>query len=116
MEDKEFIAQLAQFNSLEQMLEVNKRLGEMLAAQQLSQASALIGKSVEARVPEGMGANGGDTLTGVVKAVMVQDGLPKLVVGTLALPLSAVLRVMQPAPPDAAAGTPSISGVSGTLL
>ena len=53
MEDKEFIAQLAQFNSLEQMQQLNKGMGNLAAAQVATQASALLGQQVMAR-----GANG----------------------------------------------------------
>ena len=51
MEDTEFVAQLAQFSSLEQLIETNKRL-EMLAISQSSLTSAaavdFIGREVEA--------------------------------------------------------------------
>lgn len=97
MEDKEFIAQLAQFNSLEQIIDVNRRLGDLLASQQLSQASALVGKRVEVRTPEGIGEAGTNKLEGLVASVLMIQGAPKLVIGSLAVPLSAVTRVTDPA-------------------
>src|SRR5438046_3133397 len=48
MDDQQFIAQMAQFNSLEQMQSVNKTLTSVLNAQQLASASAMIGKTIEA--------------------------------------------------------------------
>jgi hypothetical protein len=43
--NEEFIAQLAQFNSLEQMINLNKSFEQMLSLQQLTQASGFIGVS-----------------------------------------------------------------------
>lgn len=46
MEDKEFISQMAQFNSLEEMQNLNKNLAAQNEFAQLTQASSLIGKTV----------------------------------------------------------------------
>jgi flagellar basal-body rod modification protein FlgD len=62
MEDKEFIAQMAQFSSLEQMTNMAQdfsRLSGLLAS---GEAAGALGKSVEI-------AEGDRTVTGVVKAV-----------------------------------------------
>src|SRR6476646_2000288 len=48
MDDQQFIAQTAQFNSLEQMQTLNKTLTAVLDSQQLTEASGLIGKTVAA--------------------------------------------------------------------
>ena len=71
MEDKEFIAQLAQFNSLEQMQQVNTHLVDMLSGLSLGQASSLIGKEVEA-----------GQISGTVTAVTMSDGKAKLTLST----------------------------------
>ena len=88
MEDKEFIAQLAQFNTLEQMQQVNKNLVDMLTTQTISQASSLIGKLVVA------GAVGGK-----VTAVTMVNGQAQLIlkVGNehKQVSLSAVTRVLE---------------------
>ena len=68
LEDKEFIAQLAQFNTLEQMQQANTHLADMLTSQSLSQASAMIGLYVETA--------GG--VSGQVSAVKMVDGQPQL--------------------------------------
>ena len=51
VDDKEFIAQLAQFSSLEQMQNLNTNLQDMMVSQQkltaLAQATSMIGKIVE---------------------------------------------------------------------
>lgn len=71
MEDKEFIAQLAQFNALEQMQQVNTHLVDMLAGMSLGQASSLIGKQVEA-----------GQISGIVTGVAMADGKAKLTLNT----------------------------------
>ena len=77
MQDTEFLGQLTQYNQLEQSLETNERLGimtamqESLAAlQQMTQSAALIGKTVDYT-----DVVTGETHTGVVSAVRVEDGL-----------------------------------------
>lgn len=52
MEDKEFIAQMAQFSSLEEMQNLGKTLAAQADLGQLSQASSLIGKKVAVRTDE----------------------------------------------------------------
>jgi len=48
MDDKEFISQLAQFNSLEQMQNLNDSMSAFLELGQITRASSLIGKTVTA--------------------------------------------------------------------
>lgn len=72
MEDKAFIAQMAQFSSLEQMTNMAQdfaRLSGMLAS---GQASGALGRNVEL-------ADGDKTVTGVVKAVTRGD-VPQVLV------------------------------------
>src|SRR6056297_2397837 len=47
MEDKEFIAQMAQFSSLEQMNNMNQNFNKLMDVQRVNQNSSLIGKTVE---------------------------------------------------------------------
>ena len=77
MKDTEFLGQLTQYNQLEQSLETNERLAVMTAMQeslaaleQMTQSAALIGKTVDYTDPVS-----GETRTGVVGAVRVEDGL-----------------------------------------
>lgn len=74
MEDTQFIAQMAQLNTVEQLTAMNSQLTEFLNAQALSQASALIGKTVEAIAPDG------SVINGIVQEVRIQQGKPILVV------------------------------------
>ena len=61
MEDTQFIAQMAQFSSLEQMTNMNESFNKMAAMINSSQASATIGRTVDIDV-------GDTTARGVVEA------------------------------------------------
>lgn len=82
MEDKEFIAQMAQFSSLEQMQNLNS---SML----MTQASSMIGK----KVSWSDGSTNG--LSGKVSAVKLVDGQPRLVIGDTILEMSKVTTVQE---------------------
>ncbi len=80
MEDKEFIAQMAQFSSLEQMQNMNATIVA-------TQATSMIGKKVQWMDREQV------IQSGLVKAVNITDGTPKLVVGDNIVPIDKVLQV-----------------------
>ena len=73
MEDKEFIAQMAQFSSLEQMQQMNRSLNNFLESNFLYQAGALIGREVEIKSLDG------EEITGLVKEVIFTEQGPKVV-------------------------------------
>lgn len=107
MEDKEFIAQLAQFNSLEQMQQVNKGIQELAKAQQMTDANLLLGRQVQAFGAEGV-------ITGEVRAVTMVSGKPMLRIGTEEVALSDVSRILMPGEPATVSGTGSSSSSNGT--
>lgn len=78
VDDREFIAQMAQFSSLEQMQNMNKLLEEFTGAQHamsmFAQATNLIGKNV--KVDRG----DGEYRTGVVEAVRFSMAGPVIIV------------------------------------
>ena len=76
MEDREFIAQLAQFSSLEQMQQVNANIGLLTLSSATSQATGYLGRTVTAQTPDDEGP-----FTGTVSAVKYVDGYPMLVIG-----------------------------------
>lgn len=47
MEDREFIAQMAQFSSLEQMSNLNKEVRNLLSSSKASEAYGILGKNIE---------------------------------------------------------------------
>lgn len=51
MEDKEFIAQMAQFSSLEQMSNLNKEMKNLVVSSKSSEAYGILGKDIEAYDP-----------------------------------------------------------------
>lgn len=51
MEDKEFIAQMAQFSSLEQISNMSKEMKNLVASSKSSEAYGLLGKDIEAYDP-----------------------------------------------------------------
>ena len=95
MEDKEFISQMAQFTSLEQMKNVSN-------AVQITQATAYIGKQVTWDDEKGV------QQTGIVKSVRIANGEPKIVVGDQSLALDKITSVT-----DAPAAT-TTSGTGAT--
>ena len=87
MEDKEFIAQLAQFNSLNQLTQMNETLGELMTAQTLSQGSALIGKTVT-----GVSDSGG-LISGLVSGLNIVGDKVTLDVNGQSVPLDTIHSV-----------------------
>lgn len=89
MEDQEFIAQMAQFSSLEQMTNMNDNIQKFIDRQthnDFVSHSDLIGKKVEWEkvITEGEGEDGDDKVTklfeGLVTSVVFKDGQAKLVI------------------------------------
>ena len=72
MDDKEFIAQMAQFSSLEQITNMNDNLSKVAGLISKSQAVGLLGNAVDV-------ASGGQVVSGVVDAVTGGD-FPQILV------------------------------------
>lgn len=97
MDDKEFIAQLAQFSTLEQMQKMNERLGQMADSQaSFQQGLALIGKMVEAINPAYSAEtdpSSATTIKGKVDGVDYSYGVPLLKIQDKLIPLDNILSV-----------------------
>mgnify|MGYP005842153205 CR=1 FL=1 len=76
IKDREFIAQLAQLNALEQMQQVNETLSAMAELTTLGQVASFIGKQVS-----GLEKGTGALVEGVVSRITVIDGNVLLEVG-----------------------------------
>jgi len=72
MEDKEFIAQMAQFSSLEQMTNMAADFAKMARMLRVTEASGALGKAVQLNLED-------ETVQGVVKAV-TRDEMPQILV------------------------------------
>ncbi len=101
LQNEEFVAQLANFSSLEQLETLNQNVVGMIALNQsnallsqLTQSSALIGKEVSWLDPET-----NTTSTGTVERVKILDGLAVLEVSGTDVPLAAVTEVLGEAVP-----------------
>lgn len=79
MEDREFIAQMASFSSLEQMMNMTQMFETFIANQadmQIVQNSQMIGKQITYMDPQHIDSEAGDEAanTGIVKAVSFKGG------------------------------------------
>jgi flagellar basal-body rod modification protein FlgD len=104
-----YLSQLAQFSSLEQMQSLNDNIVGLAVLQQnnalmaqLTQSSALIGQSVTYVDPAS-----GETLTGTVGSVKIQDNLAVLSIGGEDVPLANVTEVHGHASIDVPGDTPA---------
>ncbi len=73
MEDKQFIAQMAQFSSLEQMTNMNQSINAMQRNFVANQSMSLLGTEVTVNSPYGLDS-------GVVEKVVFESGMPKILV------------------------------------
>jgi flagellar basal-body rod modification protein FlgD len=73
VDNQEFVAQIAQFATLEQSRQLNGKIDAMLAAQSSTQSIGLLGKIVDANV-------GGKLISGRVSALSLASGQPMLAI------------------------------------
>jgi flagellar basal-body rod modification protein FlgD len=73
VDNQEFVAQIAQFASLEQSRQLNVKLDQMLASQSATQSIGILGKTVEAQ-------KDGVLWTGKVTALSLDSGQPLLTI------------------------------------
>jgi flagellar basal-body rod modification protein FlgD len=88
--DTDFIAQMAQFSSLEQAKAMQQDIAQMRAEQQFLQANALLGEQVVLQ------ASSDTTAEGIVSAVVIEGGIPKIAVGDRSYTLNQVIHVSTP--------------------
>jgi len=88
MDDREFIAQLAQFSTLEQMQQMNSALSASELMWAGTQALTLVGRQITAQEP-----GAANQITGTVEAVSFSNGIPVLLVGGQEVQLSWVMEV-----------------------
>ncbi|MFM8274116.1 MAG: flagellar hook capping FlgD N-terminal domain-containing protein [Gemmata sp.] len=86
--DKDFLNQLATLNTVQGLGDLNASFSQMLKLQQLTQGADLIGKTIQ-YTPTG----GGDSKTGKVDSVVVQNGNYVLKVGNDSVGLGQIQTV-----------------------
>lgn len=95
MSNEDFIAQTAQFQSLEQLIGISNSLSNNNLAQELGSASALIGTEVKA-LNTSAGVDGTETelVEGLVEKVIINDGKVRLVVDGTEIGLESIQEVL----------------------
>jgi len=88
MEDKEFISQLAQFSSLEQLQAVNQNTQSIFLSQSSFSALNLLGRDVEY-----LDVENGDVVKGKVDCIQFEGGIPVLKVGDENISISQIQKV-----------------------
>jgi flagellar hook assembly protein FlgD len=94
MKSDEFTSQMAQLNSLEQLISLNTTLTQQAEQSGLANATAMIGNYVE-----GLDANG-TMVSGYAERVEMIDSQPVLKVGDKMLLLNQIISVAYAAPGD----------------
>jgi flagellar basal-body rod modification protein FlgD len=74
VDNKDFMAQIAQFASLDSSRQLNDNLVQLLTVQALNQSVGLIGRTVSADLGNGQIVNG------IVRSVDLQTGIPRVVI------------------------------------
>lgn len=97
----QFMSQTAMLSQVQTMNSMSSTLSDLVAAQQASSATAMIGKAISFVDPSGK------QTSGIVDAVSLKGGQAMLHVGNLAVPLAGVLAVAD------AVGDPALGSSSG---
>jgi flagellar basal-body rod modification protein FlgD len=85
--DTDFVAQMAQFTTLEQSKAMTSDIAQLRSEQQIVQANSLIGRAVT--LQDGQGA----LVQGTVSGVLMEAGTPQIVVNGYPFELSALLMI-----------------------
>ncbi len=85
--DSDFMSQIAQFEQLASLEQLNETLSALTGLSLLGQASGLLGHEVEAV------ADDGEPIAGIVESVEISGGQPLLIVNGMMVPVSAVTAV-----------------------
>lgn len=90
VDNQEFIAQMAQFSSLEQMQNLNKSFETMALIEMSSSALNFLGRDVQAIDPL---SENGEVITGTVSSIKLKDGEALLVIDGHEVPLTTVQNI-----------------------
>jgi len=88
MESEQFITQMAQLSTLEELTNLNANLFQMLQAQVISQAVQLIG--FEAKAED---LDTGEVIEGKISGVEWKEGIPYLLMDDRYVPLSYITKI-----------------------
>lgn len=91
VDNAEFIAQLTQFNMLDQLTQLNEALTGFAEFAALGQLASMIGKEATIVDPDTS-----EEITGIVSAVTIQDGEPRVIIDDVAYRLEDIVRIGLP--------------------
>lgn len=113
MKDTEFISQMANFTSLEQMRSLSKSFDSFSADQKMAAAPSFLGRQISITDASG-------EITGIVEAIKLKDGKPAVVVNGQTYETKLITGISTPPPPVApatvtdAAATPVSTAITPT--
>lgn len=113
MEDREFIAQTAQFSALEQMTNINQNFTQFMRMQAISNTAALIGKEVS-YVISNSDSEDIQILSGPVTEVTFADGTAYLTINGEDIPIDLMVSVKEPTPDSTEGGDDASEGEEGS--
>ncbi len=94
MQDREFIAQMAQFSSLEQMLNMNQNMSSFLGNMTFNSSFELLGKEVTIESSSALDAEGApQVISGLVESVGKTGNDTTVTINGTSYPVSDVIRV-----------------------
>ena len=108
MEDREFIAQMAQFSTLEQMTNMNREISGLVRSTRSTETFSYLGKQIDAMNPVS-----GRRVSGTVSSIQYDGDEPMLMVGNEAVRLGDVHSVSSGE--AASPGSASAQSVLGTI-
>ena len=91
VDDTQFVAQMAQFSTLQATTSMQQNIAQMSSQQSFLQANGLIGRNVSLLDSQGA------LINGTVGSVLMTSGTPQIVVNGQPYDLSTLLSVSQPA-------------------
>jgi len=89
LDQSEFIAQLAQLQTVQESIEINKNVQELLSLQEWTHTLGLLGRQVTARNPQT-----GQAIQGMVEGVDLGAGTPRIIVNGIKLGPQDILTVL----------------------
>jgi hypothetical protein len=92
MDDQAFVTELAQFNTVEQMINLKQSMDAQTASQQASEGIGLLGRTIS-YATTAVGSNNTVTSQGMVTGVSLAGGQVQLQIGTQQVALTAVTAV-----------------------
>ena len=107
MKDTEFISQMANFTSLEQMRTLSKSFETFTSDQKMSAAPAFLGRNVTVKDAAG-------DVTGLVDSITLKNGKPAIVINGKSYDTNLITGIAMPPPPPAP--VPSSAAQASTII